>query len=543
MSQTQKNKCLHSQIFPFESSQNKYTFCPNCGIVIISDQNNNQVRFLTKPQNQEKKLAISPIEISLIMKEKTNNVYGKEKIKVTNWYIKNRKKILVYLQKLTLQMKYSDATFYTTLLFLDKYLKKEDGQNEKLKKNLDYFVLAFFLLFAKLYENNIFEPNLTQFEFSDGKKTLNLREIKEYEIECLNMIQYDVIDFSAYDWLSVLLNNGFVFEDEIDNLAKNTIQSIYTFTKKTLAAITNKELFLHFSPFHLALSIIKIAREKYSLEGDNNNFDIICDIYQTKFSDFKNCYTSIKEVIDQKNRRNEIKYKTLREPNYTSFAEPTNALKIHSPNLDTFKIKEHYRIDCDSTANNTNRNSTDFNLQSTTCYLNPTKKSSSSSTSTSVNGKKAKKANKSNNALKNVLLEEDNPKRKKSKILKTKTIENSKKNKNSFVNNIDKYLSCLTTSYNTTCNEKGQSNLDYAIRTKYSGSFVSSGGSKAPKKFSDPSIGKKRSFILNTDSNHNGISNMKYKLSSSLIANSQRNKPIISIQSKLPMITKLSGHM
>lgn len=552
MSQTQKNKCLHNQMFPFESSQCKYTFCPNCGIVIICDQNINQVRFLMKPQNQEKKIAISPIEIALIMKEKTNNSFFKEKTKVTNWYIKNRKKILVYLQKLTLQMKYSDATFYTTLLFLDKYLKKEDGEKEKLKKNLDYFVLAFFLLFAKLNENNIFEPNLTQFESSDEKKSLNLREIKESEIECLNMIQYDVIDFSAYDWLSVLLNNGFIFEDELDNLAKNTINSIYTFTKKTLAAITNKELFLNFSPFQIALSIIKIAREKYSLENDyNHNFEIICDIYQTKLSDFKNCYTSIKEVIEQKNRRNETKYKTLREPNYTSFVEPTTGLKIHSPNLDTLKIKEHYRIDCYNTAN-TNRNkriNTELNL-GPTCYPIPTKKSSSPSTSTSISAKRNKKATKSNTTLKTVsLLEEDNQKRKKYKTMKMTTkidfenIENSKKNKNSFVNNIDKYLSCLTTSYNTTCNEKGRNNLDYAMRTKYCGSFVSTGASKAPKKINDPGIGNKKSFILNTDSNHNGISNIKYKLSSSLIVNTQRNKPIISIQSKLPMITKLSGHI
>ena len=81
------------------------------------------------------------------------------------------------------------------------------------------------------------------------------------------------------------------------------------------------------------------------------------------------------------------------------------------------------------------------------------------------------------------------------------------------------------------------------MRTKYCGSFVSTGASKAPKKINDPGIGNKKSFILNTDSNHNGISNIKYKLSSSLIVNTQRNKPIISIQSKLPMITKLSGHI
>ena len=525
MSNSQKEKCHHTKISPFHSSNSHYTFCLHCGVIIVKEEMTNTLKFFTKPLNQEKLSSTNPREIALRMKEKTNILPNKDNT-ISKWYSKNRKKIMMYLQRLTIQMRYSDGTFYTTLYFLDKLLRKKENQEDLVLKKVDYFVIALFLIIAKMNENNIIEPELDQFPSINQTEFLRIKDIKTFELYILNYINYDIIDFSAYDWLSVFLSNGFILEDEIKSMPANTINSIYSYTKKTIAAITSKDVFMLYSPFQIAFSIIKLAREQYALS--NSSIEILYDIYQIKQSDYHAAYLAIKESLEKKQKRN--------PPPKTKNSSPSVfQSSTHSPNLDSIKVIDRYQIECTPMPATRTKYSANDVVKS--CF-NPlhqaSKKVSSTSISTNISEKKSTKSNMSLNKI-SLVKDEDENKRKKGKQFNTvrmtkqinfEDIKKFKKTKNSFSNNVEHYVQC-----NTVGNEKS--------RSKFGGSFI--GGSAKATKIkllgtTETNFLPKRSFVLNTESNH--INNVKYKLTSGVISNTQRNNNTMSLQYKLPVISK-----
>ena len=309
MSRNKINQCDHINCNQKLIANSKYTFCSKCGVLAICDETTQRIRWFTKSGNCQKVISIDPLEIAIQTK---NTKKTKENIP-SNWYLKNRKKVLSFLQQLTMKLKYSDATFYTSLLYIDQLLSKVD---ETKNVDVDYLVLSIFLLVAKMNEKGIREPNLNQFINILDEHQFNVDVIKQYEIYALQQFNYYLFDFSTYDWLSLFLNNGFVFEDEIENL---TINDIYSFTKKTLATITSKRLFLSYSPFEIAVSLIKVTRDKFNL--NNDNYRILCDLYQINQNDFSTCILAIKDVLNHK-------------------------IQSVTPNIDTLKINTRYQITC-----------------------------------------------------------------------------------------------------------------------------------------------------------------------------------------------------
>ena len=124
----------------------------------------------------------------------------------------------------------------------------------------------------------------------------------------LQLIEYDVIVYSTYDWLMVLLNNGFIFENEIKDKDAIPINNIYNYVKKCLAMITSRSFFIKYHPLQLAFSLIHHGRDKYVSSGNEKFFQFIKDIHNTKFSDYENCYNEItKEFSETKKKEMTIK--------------------------------------------------------------------------------------------------------------------------------------------------------------------------------------------------------------------------------------------
>ena len=121
---------------------------------------------------------------------------------------------MTYLQKLSMKMKYSDSTFYRALYYLDNTMKTIVDINSK---QILYFTIAFFIIRGKYNENEFFDPDLNDFIQFHEKYILQIDEMIKYEIICLKLIDYNLINYSSYDWLMVLLSNGFIFEEEISN--------------------------------------------------------------------------------------------------------------------------------------------------------------------------------------------------------------------------------------------------------------------------------------------------------------------------------------
>lgn len=334
-------KCSHTNISPVYSHDLiSYSFCYNCGILILDRSRYGQ---LAKPKNMEKKTDIDP----LIILGEMNKKFSKELFpkKVNDSYFSKRNHILSYLQDTGLDLDYSDAIFYLALLYVDhiyklpKYLSLIENDNFSKKEN-DLIITACLLLAAKFAENNIFEPDLGNFESSNKKYILNQNDLLKMEMQILKDLNYNLNYYTAYDYLMLLMNNGFIFEKEIKNGDEANIHDIYAYSKKVLAMITPTKILLVYSPFQIALSIIETTRDHFHFP---KNYDLLQQIYNISFDQYEKCYSDVSDVMNETNRRVINKIKSFKDiskmsvecdkqkklkPIYNKWSTPDNSNKI-----------------------------------------------------------------------------------------------------------------------------------------------------------------------------------------------------------------------
>ena len=329
-----ENKICNCQISSDKNikKQRNYSFCEQCGSILIKDANNN-ICYTMKPKQKQKPIEFNPIEIIKSMIKKTdleypnlNNEYNigegekynKEKIvKSINLYLKQRKMIILMLQKMMKMLDFSDLIFFQTLFYIDNYLSHNMTEDFSEKKIL-YYLVGYFLCSAKLKETDIYEPSLDSFCCLKKKIYLTVEKIAYYEVICLQSIKYNVFSYSAYDWINELNSIGYVFNCEINknnsiiliNGHRHSIlNTISKYAMKTLLNVTIKDIFIKYSPMYIAFSLIQIAREKYIDKKyiyPKLYYNLI-SLYGVNYKDYKNCYKDLKNEIEEKqNESNEI---------------------------------------------------------------------------------------------------------------------------------------------------------------------------------------------------------------------------------------------
>ena len=325
-----------------ENKQDKYSFCKSCGSVFLI--RNNTVSYTIKPSKMQKPTEIDPVEIVKIMRLKQEYQYpnksadviiheeamfnssssssedemriltisksNQKRVSLLNsnnkakchllkktkpsefeeetlrLYLKYRKNLLCFMQKICLNNNYSDSSFYRALYFLDNYLGRNMNASFLINNTMFYITLGFLIISAKFGELDIFEPDFKELIEGFEDKGLKVSKIAEYEQKCLGYINFDLSVYSVSDWLMTYLYNGFIFEEEISDTEENPsnfIKKIYYYCTNILALITAKKLFLKFSPEQLALSILKIARRKLlskkHREKNDKNFEDLLAVY------------------------------------------------------------------------------------------------------------------------------------------------------------------------------------------------------------------------------------------------------------------------
>ena len=308
--------CSHERTATKKNIQPKnysYDYCTECGSISIL--HNNRYYYTLKPNTKLKELEVDPIKIVLEMKKSErqnhpnlNNQFNlsEEEINCPETqerillYLSKRKLLLLYLQNITKVLNYSDLSFYHCLLLADLYLSQnitEDMSDEKLL----YILIGFFLIASKFKETDIFEPELYIFCNIDWEFMLTVEKILYYEAKCLKNIGYDFFIYSTYDWLSIFMGNGYVFEGEIDEENPEAINEIHSYTFKILITLTPKSIFIKYSPLYNAISIVQICREDKIDKNKLNTelFNKLLSLYDLKFSDYENCYNEIKGITNK----------------------------------------------------------------------------------------------------------------------------------------------------------------------------------------------------------------------------------------------------
>ena len=308
-----------------------YSFCDKCGSILIKDKEGNIFYTLKSNPNPILTYELNPINIIKNMKTKFEENYPfineefninksdieniEKELNSINIYLNYRKKLLLTLQKLIIQFDYSDRTFYQCLFFLDTYLSHHLSDDISEQEFL-YYLIGYFLCSLKFMETDAYIPSLNELKNIFNEFDLSSEKISYYEILCLKNINFNIFSYSAYDWIFQLINNGIVFNCEIENCNEETsnkgfiytlINSINKYILTSLLSLTRTNLFFKYSPMYIALSLIQISREKFinkNMFKQELFFDLI-SIYGIKPNHYKKCYDEIeselKDIIYQEN--------------------------------------------------------------------------------------------------------------------------------------------------------------------------------------------------------------------------------------------------
>ena len=294
-----------------------HSFCQKCGSILIKSVNDN-IYYTIKPIKKQKEIELDPVTIIKSMKKKTeenfpyiynsyNNslfLHNQKNEEKLNIYLKHRKKLILKLQKLFQIFDFCDMTFFQCLFYLDTYLRNDIYENMS-EKMLLYNLVGYFLCSVKLGEKDICEPTLESFFNLSKGIYLSPTKIAHYEELCLKRINYNIFIYSSYDWITQFISNGILFSNEIDENNEiihinghrhSLVNIINKYTMKLLLLFTTRNCFFKYSPMYIALSIIKLSREKYINKNmiKNKLFHKLLDLYVIKYLSFKECYYDLK---------------------------------------------------------------------------------------------------------------------------------------------------------------------------------------------------------------------------------------------------------
>ena len=301
----------------------------------INDINDNDIVYINE-ERQKISQSIKKVNSELLNINESFNKKGKIKFNKLIFdeekfdkYCEFRNKILLYIHKLCTKLKYNDNSFYITLYLADTFLSRIIS-DDITEKDLFLVILGFFLVSSKYIEDDIFEPEFERFcNIEKSIDPLTIDEIRISEVQCLTLINHNVYNYSVFDWINILLlNNGIVFEEEINDI--NELEKIFTYSQKILTLITSKFYFCRYSSMQIAFSIIQLSREKYI----NKEFELselykkLILLYGVEFSDYEECYNIIKMDLSETNDLNEEEKEDISYSNIPNINKDTDSLII-----------------------------------------------------------------------------------------------------------------------------------------------------------------------------------------------------------------------
>ena len=542
--------------FSYKEEKNNENINSNKKVTPLKDNND----FEDKEMQLLKKLNDDAINNNIFTPPKT-----KKKKKLTKLlfdddifekYSRIRNRILIYIHNLCTKMEYNDSSFYFSLYLLDTYLSRIIS-DEITDRELFLVVLGFFLISSKYIEDDIFEPELQIFCNIEKSILLTIEEIRESEVQCLTLINHNMYIYSVYDWITILLSNGIVFEEELSN--KEELDNIYSYTQKLLTNLTSKIYFCKYSSIQIAFTIIQLSREKYlnkDLKLSEKIFNLLLNLYEINFSDYEECYNFIKK--DMSNETEEESYEesdidmiinskkgvkslevNLTESNYSNMKGKRNINNIMgNPDKNKYLLSQ----------NSNNYINTDLNLKNDgkknriKLYISPGQlnlashkmkyKSSKSSDKNyemqsnfnrNLYHKNNKKSNVNRNTLKNMNFKNStlNLQDPKQILIDYKKIEkhlisNNKKQKNNMSGNSNTLFINYAPKYFIKNTGPNINNINYINNININNEFINLVDKKEKKIQKNTKSGLNFNYVYNIN-NSKEKSNNKYKLKKSLI--------------------------
>ena len=581
--------CRHEFVYPRYTNVNSnsntplvnYCYCIQCGVVSVVTYCKFEMKTFVKPCYVGSQICVDPLKIAYNIKKESNSKH----LTYTPWYLKERSKIISYLKLLTLKYKISDSSFFKTLYYIDLTFR-DKSHCFNLIESLDYYIAAMLFLIAKFNEDNYNEPSFHNVINSSCNGILDMNMLIKYEVKCLQMLNYNLVEYTLYDWICLFFYNGFVFQDELHNNNNNvSISSIYTYIKRIIALITYKVVMLQYTPLVLCLSILKLTRDEFKLEEDN--FNVILKLYNCVKVDIDSCVKAIRTIIILKQReisgsvdeykecsKTKVKHDSpscvkIPQLNMKSqFYNYANSSKLPKKNVsylritnnistsnirDIPKYQEHNNIHLHKNklqlkALNISNNSNSFikpSLSNISYIQLNTQPNQTRNDSNSNNNKSdiTPNVNRANKTLSKINLTKKN--KNYFLIKNASSIQNTKhEHDTQLTDNTNNKWSYLRNENSFISKHFGKRNiiaLNYITNTTTSFLTKNESLPKKPPLYNKPKTTKKLKLkSLHTQTNDNNIDNLTYEKqdSSTTVLSNIKLKPIITLRSKLPTLSK-----
>ena len=223
---------------------------------------------------------------------KSNNENNNDFLQSLNIYYKNRNKIFYHIKNLCKNFNTSKNCFYLTMTLIEQFFKMSE-EREINYYQLDLIITAIFILSFKFTDSDSeFYICYKSFNtcFYKGRRHIKSYDLKIAEVQCLDILEYNLNVLTIYDFIKLLLSSGIVLEKESTNI--NVISKVYSECFKLLEfCFEEKDIMIEHSMSDIAFSIIYLVRKKnnliYNIEKYFNK------IYNIELKKYLNCIRHI----------------------------------------------------------------------------------------------------------------------------------------------------------------------------------------------------------------------------------------------------------
>jgi hypothetical protein len=187
---------------------------------------------------------------------KKNNLSWNYRVKKRKYYIK---KINEFFNK----FKFKISTFYIFIFLMDYIFIKKDNAIKYHLKNED-IILGTLFLSIKFNEDYINIPSLKEISnYIFPSNYFSIDKLKLIEIKCLQILNYEIIYYTNYDYLTFFFNLNVNYSQK---LKKECFQILNTL-------IQNSNEYIFIETYSLCIGILNYANEK--LTNQKNDINLI----------------------------------------------------------------------------------------------------------------------------------------------------------------------------------------------------------------------------------------------------------------------------
>ena len=212
-----------------------------------------------------------------------------------NIYYKNRKDILNQIKNLCNKYSTSKNCFYLTMSLIEKFFKMSNSQKIN-NYQMDLVISSIFILSYKYVDTDSeYYLNYKTFKtfFHKGKKHIKPNDLKIAEVQCLQILEYNLNIPTILNFLELVLSSGIILEKETNNF--NIISKIYSDCLNLLDFCFNDDnIMLEYSISEIVFSIIYLVRKRNNLIYHIEKY--FSKIYNIELKKYLNCIKNISSI-------------------------------------------------------------------------------------------------------------------------------------------------------------------------------------------------------------------------------------------------------